>query len=239
VWVRHKRLIRANLILWTIVLALWEIHFGLLPKITIHPFISGNPFGHQAQPNKPGLSGQAEAIGSPPAATVVPPQLGDGEGIPSPPPTVLPTETATAEPTAEALAPETPVTQFEPSSTPDTGILTLSQPVIFNMQTDVGGAIAGGEEGACVDGYVKVHAGPTQATVLFQLGNQYVSADVDQDGHYRKCGLTAGTWGAVVQTLGGNAYQDGNSFQSIVVTEGQVTIASWYEIENPTKTPAF
>lgn len=331
VWVRHKRLIRANLILWPIVLALWEMHFGLLPKITIHPFISGNPFIHEAQSNQPGLSGQAEAVVFPPAATVVPPQLGyddirspkailetyayterivfdeeqkvfraatresphlsdpgqypvtmgdsvavvetvtnddgrwfrivilkstinlayngstgyiqawliDGEGIPSPPPTVLPTETATAEPTVEALATETPAPQVEPSSTPDTGILTGSQPVIFNMQTDAGGAIAGGEEGACVDGYVKVHAGPTQATVLFQLGNQYVSADVDQDGHYRKCGLPSGTWGAVVQTLGGNAYRDGNSFQSVVVTEGQVTIASWYEIENPTKTPTF
>lgn len=331
VWVRYKRLIRANLVLWTFVLGLWEMHLGLLPKITIHPFISGNPFTHQAQPNQPGLSGQAESVVSPPAATIVPPQLGyedirspkaileayaytertvfdeehkifraatresphlsdpgqypvtmgdsvavvetvtnddgrwfrivilkstinlayngssgyiqawliDGEGIPPPPPTVQPTETATAEPTAEALATETPVTQVEPSSTPDTGILTGRQPVIFNMQTAAGGAVAGGEVGACVDGYVKVHAGHTQATVLFQLGNDYKSANVDQSGHYRTCGLAAGTWGAVIQTLGGNAYRDGNSFQNVVVTEGQVTIASWYEIENPAKTPTF
>lgn len=162
----------------------------------------------------------------------VPAWVIDGVGVPPPPtatielPTDTPTEvlepaTPSTVPTVEEVATSTPTDTFEPN--PE---------VVFNKEVVASTAkVEAGELRGCVDGFVKLHRGVTQATVKFTLGESAKTADVDSNSHYRICDLEAGNWTALVITLAGEPFDDSDSTQSVPVVEGDVSTASWYEKE--------
>jgi hypothetical protein len=120
--------------------------------------------------------------------------------------------------TPEATSEATPEGPFTPA------------PVEFNKESVPSTAkVNEGESGGCVDGFVKLHRGPTQATVQFTQGETIHTADVDSNAHYRICDMAAGDWAGVVLTLGGEPFDDSDSSQTVTVVEGDISTASWYE----------
>jgi hypothetical protein len=164
----------------------------------------------------------------------------DGVGVPPPPTATIELPTAEPAPTTdvptEVLEPATPSTvptvEEIATSTP-TDTFEPNPEVVFNKEVVVSTAkVEAGELRGCVDGFVKLHRGVTQATVQFTLGETVKTADVDSNSHYRICDLEAGDWTGLVITLAGEPFDDSDSTQAVPVVEGDVSTASWYEKES-------